>query len=338
MNTTAKPDWKLALGIPTIIFISCFIITLTSQFKANPDLLSNAIILDLIITAPLIYFLAIRKSSVSKFTVMRVIIVGVLFAGLILNAESNDLLKFIKVWIAPLLEVFVIAFVVRKFYQTNRTAKLKGKKNFDFMIHCRRVMAEVIGNQKAGNMIASEIGTFYYAFFGRKDKSADSISKFTSYKKNGILLILGTILGIFLIETTGVHFLLSIWSNTFAWIITALSLYTCLQLFAHMKAIKARTTSINHNDSLEIYNGLAGDAIIKFDNVEKFEMTSKTPDREFVKLSLLRKLEKHNCVIYLKEPVQVTTLLGIIKTTDTVLFYVDDGLDFSIAMKAELQS
>src|SRR5450432_1123487 len=98
---THKPNWKLAIGLPLSIFLACFIISLSSAFKSNRELLSNAILIDLLITAPLVYFFAIRKSTVSKLTVIRVFIVGLLIASLILNAHSNILLYFIKTWISP---------------------------------------------------------------------------------------------------------------------------------------------------------------------------------------------------------------------------------------------
>ncbi len=134
-------------------------------------------------------------------------------------------------------------------------------------------MFQVTGNEKFGNIVSSEIAVLYYAFFGSKDKTIDNEIKFTSYKENGVAVVLWTILSIFLIETTGMHFLLSLWSKTIAWVVTALSFYTCIQLYAHIKAIKARPTIINI-DSLEIHNGLAGDAYIQFDNIEKFGHTA----------------------------------------------------------------
>ncbi|MEO8210199.1 MAG: hypothetical protein ABI840_06535 [bacterium] len=338
MTITNKPNWKLALGIPLCIFIACLIITLTSKFESNQELLSNAIIIDLIISAPLIYFLAIRKSNVSKLTVLRIFVIGVLIAGWILNDPSNVLLKFIKAWALPIIEGVIIFFIVRKFYIANRKAKLSGENNIDFLIHCRKIMSEVTGNEKAGNIISSEIGVLYYAFFGWKDKNIDYKSKFTVYKENGILIIFGTFLSLFIIETTGVHFLLNLWNSTLAWVITALSLYTCLQLFAHMRAVKARPITLNNNkESLEIYNGLAGDAIINYDNIEKIELSDKIPiDRKVIKIALLRKLEKHNCIIYLKQPVQVTIIFGIRKSSDTVLFFVDSLKDFAAALNLRL--
>ena len=336
MITTYRPNLKLAYGIPLIIFLSCFLITLTSKFSSNQELISNAIVIDLLITAPFIYYLAIRKSSISKLTVLRIFLAGVFFCGLILETRSNAFLQIIKIWISPVIEIMLITFIAGKFYTAGKKAKQSGKQSGDFLIFCRKLLSDFIGNEKAGNIIASEAGVFYYAFIGRKFKVTDKGSEFTSYKKNGILPVFGIFLALFIVETAAFHFLLLLWNSTAAWIITALNLYTCLQLFAHIRAIKARPVRLGI-DTLEIYNGLAGDALIKYDNIEKAEFTGKTPaDRTAVKFALLRKLEKHNCVIYLKQPADVTIIFGLKKKADAVLFYVDEVKEFSEALNRRL--
>ncbi len=316
------------MGFPFLVFAGCFLISISAKFNVNNELLSNAILADLLITAPLIYFLAIRKTSVSKITVARIFIAGLLFAGYILRSHSNPFLQIIKIWVSPLVEGWVIFFISRKFYVANKKAKAANGNKIDFLMHCRSVLFQVTGSEKAGNIIASEIAVMYYAFFSTRDRSIDYKTKFSSYIENGLPIVLGVILAILLIETTGMHFLLRVWSKPIAWTLTVLSFYTCLQLFAHIKAIKARPILINTN-SLKVHNGLAGDACIDLDNIEKIEMSTKKPtDRQSVEISLLKGLENHNMVVYLKNPIHVTKIFGIKKQADTVLFFVDQPKEF----------
>jgi hypothetical protein len=321
LSTINKPNWLIALGIPFLIFLSCILITFSTKFQLNNQLLSNAILADLLIMAPLVYFLAIRKTDIAKLTVTRVFALGLLLASFILKAQASPILSIIKTWIAPILEAYVLYMIISKFYVANKKATTNDK--LDFLGHCRNVMYQVVGNEKLGNILSSEIAVMYYAFFGSKDKSIDYKTKFSTYKENGLQLVLIAILSIFLIETIGIHFLLSLWNNIIAWTITGLSLYTCIQLLAHIRAIKARPVKINA-DSFEVHNGLAGDAYIQFDNIEKIEMSNKKPNgREFVKIALLKGLENHNIVVYLKKPMEVTKIFGLKKQTDTILFFVD---------------
>ncbi len=335
MTITNKPNYLLAIGLPLFIFCACFIITLSSKFKLNEALLSNAVLIDLLITAPLVYLWTIRKTTVSKLTVTRVFIAGLFVAGLILNTHNNGLLDVLKKWVSPIIEAWVIFFIGRKFYVANKQAK-QSDNSIDFLTHCRMLMFDVIGNEKAGNIIASEIAVLYYAFISTKDKTVNYSNKFSSYKENGILLILGTFLCIFLIETTGVHFLLRMWNSNAAWVITVLSFYTCMQLYAHMKAVKARPIQLTA-DAINIHNGLAGDALIIYNNIEKIELNNKQPNSaNAIKIALIIGLENHNCIIYLKQPIQVTKVFGIKKQADTILFFVDQPKLFMASVQLKL--
>jgi hypothetical protein len=335
-SKTHKPNWIIALGIPILIFAVGYFITLTSKFKAHDDLLSKAILFDFLLFAPFVYFLAIRKSNVSKLTILRIFVLGLFVAGLILNVHQNLYLNFIKTWIGPLIEICVIFFVVKKFYIANKIAK-QNNNDVDFLSHCRNIMFQVIGNQNIANVVSSEIAVIYYCFFKWRNKSVDNQTKFTSYKANGIMAVLWVFLFILMIDTAVVHLVLNLWSNTIAWILTALSVYTCLQLFAHIKAIKARPIIINSN-SLEIHNGLAGDALIDFGNIEKFELSEKMPlNCNPIKISLLKGIEDHNIIMYLKAPIEVNKVFGIKKVTDTVLFYIDKPQEFSDSLISKLK-
>jgi hypothetical protein len=335
MTTTHKPNWTLAVGIPFCIFLFCFFITRSTKFTINNEAISNAILFDLLITAPLVYFITIRKTTVSKLTVIRVFIVGLLVAVFILNNHSNIFLHIIKTWVSPAIEGLVIFFIAQKFYAANKIAKENNSK-VDFLMHCRNMMHQVMGNEKLGNIIASEISVFYYAFVGKKSTKIDYKSTFTSYKENGLLLVLSAILGLFLIETAGVHLIINLWNSTIAWVLTGLSIYTCMQLFAHIRAIKARPIVLSEN-SIDIHNGLAGDAYISFANIEKIEGGSKLPqNKKGVKIALLKELENYNVIIYLKAPIEVTKIFGIKKNTDTVLFFVDKPNDFLNAVNTKM--
>jgi hypothetical protein len=334
--STNKPNWTLALGMPLLVFIGCICISISAKFKLNNELLSNGVLADLLITAPLLYFLAIRKTAVAKITVIRIFIAGILMASVLLNAHSNPFLQFIKTWVSPAMEVLVIAFILRKFYLANKKAKANKGNSLDFLMHCRAVLFQVTGSEKAGNIISSEIAVMYYAFFSCRNKSIDYKTTFSSYKENGITIVLLAILSIFLIETAGVHFLLSLWNATVAWVLTVLSLYTCIQLFAHVRAIKARPILINAT-SFEVHNGLAGDAFIHFENIQKIEFSNKKPaDRTAIKISLLNGLENHNIVVHLKTPIAVTKVFGIKKQADTVLFFVDKPTEFVKIINTQL--
>lgn len=332
-----KPNWKLIAGIPALIFFCCYLITLSTAFKNNNQALSIAITGDLLITAPLICLFLIRKTAVSKTTALRVFFLGIVAAGLIINTGSDYIIQVLKIWISPFVEGALIFIIARKFYFANKAAKLSRQGKIDFLNHCRKVLTTITGNKKLSAVLSSEVAVFYYAFIGKKEKNIDNIKTFTSYKTNGVILVLSTFLALFLIETIGVHFLFTLWSTALAWIFTGLSLYTCLQLFAHIKSIRIRVAMINEKN-IELHMGLAADAYIGFDNIENIEISTKQfCNTDAVKIALIKGLENHNMIIRLKEPVEIIKIYGIKKQAKTILFFVDEPGAFLNSVNLKLQ-
>lgn len=338
IDLPGRVNWRLALGLPMMVLLACFLISRSALFIPGRDILSNAILADILITAPLLYFLAIRKTNVSRWTVARVFILCLLAAGIILNKADNGLLHFIKAWISPLIELSLIIFISRKFYLANLHAKSTQRNSIDFLNHCRYIMKEVTGSEKAGNILSSEIAVFYYALVGRKYRKTDHLQTFSNYRENGIILVLGTFLCLFMIEAIGVHFLIALWQPVVAWVFTILSLYTCLQLFAHIRATRSRPTRIGAT-ALELRNGLAADVTIEFDKIDEIVLSKKiSTDGLQVKLALLNGLEPHNVVIRLKETIVVTKIFGIKKKADVILFHIDCPVQFVQSVEKAIAS
>jgi hypothetical protein len=105
--------------------------------------------------------------------------------------------------------------------------------------------------------LPAEIAVFHYAFCSRTSENKNDETAFTVYKENGIILLLATFLCLFTIETIGMHFIFMMWSRNAAWVLTGLSFYTCLQLFEHIRALKARPVRIV-GGKLLLRNGLMG--------------------------------------------------------------------------------
>jgi len=72
------------------------------------------------------------------------------------------------------------------------------------------------------------------------------------------------------------HFVIARWHIITAWIITAASVYTYLQLFAHMRAIIARPIAIT-SDAILVFNGLAGEASIPLQLIEQIAVNKALP-------------------------------------------------------------
>jgi hypothetical protein len=338
MHVSLKaPNWKLAIGLPSLVLVACIAIVLSPIYQTNKQSLSLPIIFDLLVTAPILYYLVIRKTKVAYTTVIRVFLIGLLVASWLMEKNGPPILIGIKHWLAPILEVVVIGSLCWSF-RSNRSILMtnKGLEN-DFLLFCQKLMIHVLGNKRAGLLIASEISVIYYALSFGKTLPIDKERTFSYHQKNGILLILGTFLSLFMIETTGMHFVFLQWSKTAAWILTLLSTYSCLQLFAHMRAVKARPIFVGEHE-LKLRNGLAGDAIVPYHLIEKLELNKLTPNgRTMQHLGLIKGMEGHNCVLYLKEDLVINGLFGIEKTCNTILFNCDQPNELDAAIENHIR-
>jgi len=350
-----KPNWTLAIGLPLLVIIACTILVFSPLFLLNESRFSTAITLDLTLTAPLLYLLVIRGSRVPKMTVVRVFIAGLLLAGLLLHNKPHLLLSLLKTWVAPVGEGILLFIIAKKLYgASRRSVKAPGEETGDFLYRCRGILREVTGNEKVGAILAAEVAVLYYAFVPWKKVLAKDgaltggPAVFTSYKTNGILLVLGVLLCCFFVETAGVHLLLGLWSKKLAWVLTMLGLYTALQLYAHMRAVKLRPILVGEQ-FLQLRNGLAGDAYVRIDNIEGIAFDDKKGVRRtpvnggageaqasekgtIINLALLKAFEKHNILVTLKQPVWVSRPFGIRQEATTILLYVDRPGEFLSAV------
>ena len=293
-------------------------------YKINQHIISYGIIVDLLITAPLAYLFLIRNKPIAKFTVLRVILLGIIASGFMLKTESNQLMSILKQWVVPMIEAVIFLIIIRKFYLANKITKTLNSGSIDFLSHSRVLLSETFGSAKIGAVIATEVSMFYYAFFSKKNKKNSDELHFTSYKNNGIIAVFYAFMMAIIVESLAMHFLLMPVSSLFAWVLTGLSLYTCVQLFAHIRAITARVIKIDDH-TLELHMGLAADAEIHLSNIKSIEIiTKESIEKDVVKISLLKKLEPQNMMIELHEAVEITKSYGIKRYSKRISFFVDE--------------
>jgi len=324
MTISARPNWTLALGLPLLVMTACTMLVFTPLFLHHEQRLSAAIVLDLTVTAPLLYFLAIRKTSISNVTTIRIFLLGVLLAGLLLGKQT-PFLHFIKTWISPLVECWIIYIIARKFYQ----ARKQNKGETDFLTQARDTAARITGSQHLGNILGSEWATLYYALAPTPALPAGA---FSYARSTGAAPVTSAFLICMVAEGIGLHFLIARWSPLTAWILTGLSAYTMLQLFAHIRAMKARPIRVEEG-RIFLRNGLVADVAIDLSNIEEITLTTRTSSKEkALKLALFGALESHAVRIKLRQPVTVTRLFGIRRQADVLLFAVDKPADLMAAI------
>lgn len=301
----------------------------TANFQAAPEDLSLAILFDLIITLPILYFLFIRKTKVPNFTLLYVFIFGIISASFIIPSEHQSLLEQIKKIAIPLIEIGIISLVIYRIRAISKSFKKNKSADNDFfdnlLIACNDIFPKPIST-----FLATEIAVFYYLF--TKNSDTPEIPYTYSYaKKSGIKTTIIVLLFLIIIETFVMHILLAKWNMTAAWIITGLSVYATIQMCSILRSLDKRPIILNHRSkTLALRYGFACHSSIPFNTIERIEKSSKTPSKndEFKSLSAFDILDTHNTILYLKEPRILSKIYGIEKKYKSIGIFLDDPESF----------
>lgn len=317
----------MIFAIPLLIIGIMVFITKSNVFMANPNTLSIGITFDLLLTVPLAYFLLIRKTNIPKTTVVPFLIVGIIICSLILPTKNQFYLNLFKTWVLPIVELSILSFVIFNVRKGIKRYKLNKTESLDFFTTLKSTCYEILP-KGAVIPIVTEIAVFYYGFvYWNRRKLKDN--EFTYHNDSGTVTLLIAVIFIVAIETITLHILLAKWNTTVAWILTFLSIYSCIQIFGFLKSLFKRPISIENN-KLYLRYGIMKETTIDLLNIDSIEISSNDLElnTETQKLSFLGELESHNIVIRLKEENTLIGLYGIKRKYKNLMIHVDNKIEF----------
>ncbi|WP_245830844.1 hypothetical protein [Marivirga sericea] len=307
-----------------------------SSFLKGNDTLSFALTTDLLLTVPLVYFLLIRKSKIAKTTVVPFMIIGLLIGSFFLPKESQSYLSIFKTWVLPIIEMSIIVFVLIKV--RNAIRKYKGIKGSipDFYNALKSTCYEILPRALVLPFV-TEVAVFYYSFINWKTREVGA-NEYTYHKTSGTPALLYAFILVIGIETVVIHFLLTQWSIIAAWCLTALSIYSAIQIFGFAKSLTQRPISINE-DSLTLKYGILNEVEIPFLDIDKVELSSKSLEKNVLTrtLSPLGEIESHNIIISLNTENELIGLYGRKKKFILLGLHVDDPKEFKEKIENALQ-
>ncbi len=321
--------------IPLAIFTMAVYFSLNGFFTGHPELLV-AMTLDLMVTAPLVYFLMIRKTGIPNFTAFTVFLIGTIIVSFVLPKDEVQAVTFVGDYFLPLIELGVLSLVLYTAYRMRKNFKSEKGEGDDAFGVIRKATIKSLGDHLPARLLTYEIAFIYYGLINWK-KNIPKENEFTYHNKSGIMTIIGALIFIILIETFAIHFLLEQWSVIAAWILTVASIYAMFQMFAHAKATSRRFINMDEK-KLNLKYGLFGDVSIPFSDIESVELTRKEPkDKEgVVKLALLEPLENHNTILHLKKEVTISGAYGTKKKGTKIMLFIDDKEQFETAVNERL--
>ncbi len=313
---------------------SFFILFINSKwFVNNASLFSLALTFDFLLIIPLLYFLAIRKKQISKFTVFTVFVGGLIIASIFLPKENQYYLDNFKFFVLPCIELAVLSFVV---FKTVKTIKaFKDNKSKEDFYSTLLVTTKSVFPKTLALIITTEISMFYYGFFVWKKKPLQQ-NEFTYHKKNALFSILIGFTLVIVGETFALHSLLVSWNVILGWIITCLSAYTAIQIFALAKSILQRPIFIDlDNNLIHLKYGFFSDVKIGFKDIKSFEINTKDlpEDKSIIPFSPLGKIGEHNVVIHFHQEMVIRGIYGLKKKAKSIAIFIDEKEKFVEVLK-----
>lgn len=320
-------NYSFVFGLPILCFLSLYLLPQSSFFLMHPKSFSLGISVDLLLTVPLMFFFLIKNTKIPKTAVVPLMVLGMLLGYTILPKENQQFLDYFKNWVLPFIEVGVVFFVGYKMYFSVKEFKKNKSSGFDFYTTVRARCKEMFPKVPAA-LVASELAVLYYGFWTWKKRTLKE-NEFSYHKDSGTLTVLVALMVIIGIETYVFHLILAKWNNSLAWIVTAVSCYTAIQIFGFLKSMARRPISITGN-ILHLPYGIMGEAKIPIGEIASIQCTSKELEENKLlrKLSFLGDMESHNIVLRVKKPLEFQGLYGIPKQYEVLGFYVDGPSKF----------
>ena len=317
----------------------------TAAFQRDPSGLSVAITLDLIVTVPLLYLVAIWRTSVPRWTVVSVFGLGVLSGVLLIPAEHRGLLDWVIEWILPVVEVGLVVFLVvrvRRYLTVAKTRVRTGSGaadgqdssgEVDFYDALRTAAHDTFPSRIAP-IFATEVAIPYYLLNWRP-LPAPTEGQFSYHRRNGVRVMLYGFLGAIAVEVLAVHFALTLWSHTAAWIATGLGLYAGVQVVALCRSLPRRPIHLTR-DELVLRFGFAGEARIPLGDIDSIESSRQSLQFKGTvrQLSSLGGLDPHNVILHVRKEHVLRRLYGIQARFTTIAFHVDEPERFVAAVRS----
>ncbi len=325
-------------GIPLLLEASAILFLKSAFFIEHPVILSRAVTIDLVLSIPLMYYLIIRKTTIPKITIVPLFLMGIFIGTFFIPAENQQYLRLFKTWALPLIEFFIIGFVIFNLRKAIKEYRIQQKNEPDFYTAlidtCYRI--KIIPKIIVAPF-ATEIAAFYYGFIHWK-KIPLKKNEFSYHKDSGSVTILSALIFLITIETVIFHLLIAKWSTTVAWILTISSAYIAIQFFGFIKSMFKRPIVIE-NDKLLLRYGMMNQATVYFKDIQSIEISSKDIELNTFtrKLSILKTMENHNIIIRLYNENTLHGLYGIKRKFKVLAFYVDNKVAFKRQLEAAMK-
>jgi hypothetical protein len=315
---TVSPYWFI---FPlSLIYLTAALLVYKLPLLTAPEAVTVGISLDLVLLAPLIYYLVmVRGRNWPAITVIPVFLLNYVVAYTLLPMQFHGTLTVIG-YLLPVVEVGVISYAGYQITRLIRSGRASDITEGDFYHNLYRLLRDKLAFPAAIKAVSYEISVFYYAFQWQKSELPDHAIPYRGM--SGYAPVFGALLFVAMIELVAVHFLLSLWSPIAVFIHAILSVYAIIWLIGDFRAMHARPHIIT-TDSLSLRLGLRWEVTITPDQIAEIRSTKRSlsDDEQFLNLT---PVGNFNTILFLKEPVIAQGPYGLSKSVSSLGLILDD--------------
>lgn len=303
---------------------------------ADPDLLAGAVLADLLLLIPALYYLLeVRRNGRDLKTLVPVTVVCMWLSLQLLPSAYTAPLK-AAVWLLPAIELGLVLAVVVTVARSLRGAA--GAASGDLFDTIHGSAERFLGPSRAASILAFEMGVFAYALgLRRKAEPQLGPQDFSYHRKTAFGAYTGVLLLVVAAEIVPVHLLLERWSPLAAWIVFGLSVYSAVWMIGDARAVPRRPIRVEE-DRLRLRLGIRWSLDVPWQTIERLEAARGAAQAQKDDLSLVPLGAGPNVELTFKTPVTAEGPYGIQKTIHRALFYVDELDAFQAACERHLQA
>lgn len=345
---TRNKNSKLVLfGFCSLLVLGAEIwITQTQAFQRNGAIISLAILGDVCLGIPLLYWLLVaRHRKIDLITIVPVGIASILAARFIIPTAYHGSIVYVE-YLAIGLELALIIVGVVKIRHILREYRRLHLLRFDFVQNLRESLALVLNGgseSTALNILATEIAMLRYAFYWRAEEEVSEEHRinehsFSTYKASGYTAIFFSLLTVCLVEAVGVHILVGMfWNSTAALVLTALSAYTLLFLASDYVAVVKRPIVLEGSHLL-IRTGTRWSAEVSLTQIRDVKLAPKRLDEETIqKMKRISPFGAPTVLIEFSEKQEIRGLYGIKLHSEMIGCTIDNAEKF-VQLVREIKS
>lgn len=296
----------------------------------HPELLADAMILDLVVTVPLAYWLlAVRGAGWPRISVLPVIVLSTVVARLVPGLDRGGLLPAAE-WLVVPAELLLLTFVARRAIAAGRDLR-RGDRS-DALEALRRAAMELAEVERAADVIAYEAAVVWYAMSRNPRRDPRDVETFVTRGRGAYAAVLAGLLPVLLIETLAVHFLVRHWSPLAAWILTALSVYAVVWLIGDFRALGRRRTQLT-DEALVLRLGLRWTIRVPFSDIRSVSEHPEEAPADRLRAVVLGAEEQ---VVELRRPVEAIGFYGIRRRVRSIGLSVEDAERFLTLLRSRI--